>query len=565
MAEATFLSSQSFSLAGDRSGEYLPGVRIKADCGGDGIKYGTVTQSAYADGLTTVVMTGDALTPNLGSVLHGNDAPESLCAHAGNHAAGARDAITPESIGAAASGRTVTGAGLATGGGALTADRTITVPAATQAQAEAGSSAAVAMTPLSTTQAMRLALELASLGVVPGARTLPRPTLSLAFEDGFSSDIFTFYRASTAGRINPIGLIEEKAADAPRIGHDPVALTTRGLLIEGQATNLLMYSQALDNAAWGIKSSTLTVTPNTAIAPDGTMTADTLAKTASYDCVGQAVTVSLSQYAGSIFVKAGSLATASFAITENGSSTVLARFTVNLETGAVVNANGQGYSQYVGNGWWRIWASTTFTNSSARMYVYPGTYSSSTAGYIYAWQGDFVAAPFPTSPIPTEASAVTRAADYATTLTSDFAFNPSQGTLYVQGMIPYTSSSVVQYLASIDDGASNNRIILYRRYTDKTIRAGIYTGGTSVASWTGPAVDDGVCFKAAIAYKENDSNLVVNGTEMTADSSCTIPTGLTTLRIGSDYNGAAPASGYIKHIAYFPLRLSDANLQYLTR
>lgn len=43
--------------------------------------------------------------------------------------------------------RRVTGAGLAAGGGALTADRTITVTAATQAQAEAGTDTATAMTP----------------------------------------------------------------------------------------------------------------------------------------------------------------------------------------------------------------------------------------------------------------------------------------------------------------------------------------------------------------------------------------------------------------------------------
>lgn len=52
--------------------------------------------------------------------------------------------------------RSVTGAGLATGGGALTTDRTITVPAATQAQAEAGTDNATAMTPLRTSQAINV-------------------------------------------------------------------------------------------------------------------------------------------------------------------------------------------------------------------------------------------------------------------------------------------------------------------------------------------------------------------------------------------------------------------------
>lgn len=50
--------------------------------------------------------------------------------------------------------RSVTGAGLASGGGALTADRAITVPKASQAQAEAGVDDATAMTPLRTRQAI---------------------------------------------------------------------------------------------------------------------------------------------------------------------------------------------------------------------------------------------------------------------------------------------------------------------------------------------------------------------------------------------------------------------------
>lgn len=50
--------------------------------------------------------------------------------------------------------RSVNAAGLATGGGDLTADRTITVPAATQVQAEAGTDNATAMTPLRTAQAI---------------------------------------------------------------------------------------------------------------------------------------------------------------------------------------------------------------------------------------------------------------------------------------------------------------------------------------------------------------------------------------------------------------------------
>jgi hypothetical protein len=61
-------------------------------------------------------------------------------------------------------GRTITAAGLATGGGDLTENRTITVPVASQAEAEAGSINDKAMTPLRTAQAVAAQRPLATQG-----------------------------------------------------------------------------------------------------------------------------------------------------------------------------------------------------------------------------------------------------------------------------------------------------------------------------------------------------------------------------------------------------------------
>lgn len=62
--------------------------------------------------------------------------------------------------------RSVSGAGLASGGGALTADLAITVTKATQAQAEAGTDDATAMTPLRTAQAIAARTAAAATGAV---------------------------------------------------------------------------------------------------------------------------------------------------------------------------------------------------------------------------------------------------------------------------------------------------------------------------------------------------------------------------------------------------------------
>jgi len=73
----TFLSESSFSVAVDCCAAFPPGVRVQADCGADGLRYGT---SAGCSGTTvTLAMdSGQTLTGNLAGVLHGNDVPLSL-------------------------------------------------------------------------------------------------------------------------------------------------------------------------------------------------------------------------------------------------------------------------------------------------------------------------------------------------------------------------------------------------------------------------------------------------------------------------------------------------------
>jgi len=61
---------------------------------------------------------------------------------------------------------------------------------------------------------------------------------------------------------------------APRFDHDPTTGESLGLLVEESRTNLLLWSEEFDNAAW---TGNTNVTPNTSISPAGTTTADTLA------------------------------------------------------------------------------------------------------------------------------------------------------------------------------------------------------------------------------------------------------------------------------------------------
>jgi len=68
---AAYISATQFRVEEDLTAEFLPGRRIKADCGGDGYKYSTVTSRSYSNPYTTVTIAEGELTSNLIDVLYG--------------------------------------------------------------------------------------------------------------------------------------------------------------------------------------------------------------------------------------------------------------------------------------------------------------------------------------------------------------------------------------------------------------------------------------------------------------------------------------------------------------
>ena len=84
---ATYVNATTLTATVDADGikdlrdQCAIGVKIKADCGADGYKYGVVSAVSYSDPTTTVQITGDDLTSNLVSFWHSNDNPAALVNH----------------------------------------------------------------------------------------------------------------------------------------------------------------------------------------------------------------------------------------------------------------------------------------------------------------------------------------------------------------------------------------------------------------------------------------------------------------------------------------------------
>jgi len=69
--DATYISANSFTVAGDRTSEFVSDRRLKLECGVDGTKYTTVISSSYSSPNTTVTIDESILTSNLTVVLYG--------------------------------------------------------------------------------------------------------------------------------------------------------------------------------------------------------------------------------------------------------------------------------------------------------------------------------------------------------------------------------------------------------------------------------------------------------------------------------------------------------------
>jgi len=178
----------------------------------------------------------------------------------------------------------------------------------------------------------------------------------------------TAYTPTTTQRItNYIPVLQSAASGEARFDHDPITGESLGLLIEEQRTNLLTYSEEFDDSDWTKNNSTITA--NTVVAPDGTLTGD-------FD-VPDGVTPFVSQSFASV---SGQTYTLSFYakkenydfIRVNFSSTGFTTFTFawfDLTNGTVGTTGNSPTTSItdVGNGWYRCSiskAATTTTTSS---------------------------------------------------------------------------------------------------------------------------------------------------------------------------------------------------------
>ena len=385
----------------------------------------------------------------------------------------------------------------------------------------------------------------------------------------------TSYTATTTQAItNYIPVLLTAAANVPRFDHNPTTGESLGLLIEEQRTNLLLQSEDLDTT-WAETRATLNL--NSVVSPAGTLTADRLIASTDNDThfTTQTFTGTAAAYTFTVYAKASGLNFVALRLFNGTSQVGLAYY--NLSTGATGTVTaGTATITSVGNGWYRCSLTATLAASAsctADIYLASADNTNSFAGDAFngiaLWGFQTELGAFPTSYIATGAATVTRSPDATIMTGTNFSswYNQAQGTLLVDTTVfaKYSGVNAFPNSASLDDGSTVNQIKLswgvLSPYTD--FRPGIRIANANVDTFGAINNVNAPSGKFVIAYKTSDNAVTYNAVTPVTGTSA-IPSGIIKLGIGQDSAGGSRMNGYLRRLAYYPLRLTNAQLQALT-
>ena len=424
-----------------------------------------------------------------------------------------------------------------------------------------------------------------------------RPTLNLIFARSKTLDPrITFTRNSTATYVGSDGLIKTAAAGEARFDHDPVTGECRGLLVEEGRTNYATNS-TMESSDWqdhtSSQSEGIIISSNNA-APDGTNTAVLMGEvsTGSFNknCyIRQNLTVSSAgDYVISVFAKRSSTsATDTVTVGLSGftdsNPAGLVRFRMDtLEWSSADTA--ASYADRLlpvedyGNGWYRISVKWNLASTGLTGSIRFGIAKSSISGgagvkiyrnddnWGYFWGAQVEKSSFLTSYMPTSVGSTTnRVAEEVSITGTNFSswYSGSEGTM-VMDMIRkpvYSSGSYLEFY-------NNAGFFLQDIFNDFKIRIGQESDtGTlgQFATTTNYRIAAGYTSAVDFKFAVNGGN--ISGTKTTAVNF----NNATELHIGRGNNAYAahwrngPTTFTLRQFAFYPTRLTDSQLQELTR
>jgi hypothetical protein len=364
----------------------------------------------------------------------------------------------------------------------------------------------------------------------------------------------TAYTPTTTQPItNYIPVLLTAGGNQARFDCNPTTGESLGLLIEEQRTNLQIYSSTGNGWAQYAGANWI---DSSVVAPNGQIqgadvtfanSSQMYSYTSTFSSSGIAVTASayMKYRSGASIVGIG--------VYDNTQGNRYVYF--DLANGTIFSSDSgaSGTITSVGNGWYRCTNTKTVQNATGGMTFY----ANNGVCNIYTWGAQLEQASFASSYIATTSASATRTADAASMTGTNFTswFNNGQGTFYAQANLSNGSRYFNAFKTSTTLQIEGVQAATYYEsfIYDGAIQAQIQITAAQFTS-----------HRVATAYAINDIAGCVDGGTVSTDTTALLPNGLDALNINAYLNSGPLGSGTIKKIAYYPLRLSNTNLQALT-
>jgi hypothetical protein len=164
---------------------------------------------------------------------------------------------------------------------------------------------------------------------------------------------------------------------------------------------------------------------------------------------------------------------------------------------------------------------------------------------------------FATSYIPTSGAAATRAVESALVTPISSFYNQVEGTVVVEANV--LSARPFHF----DDNVSAENSVSVVPQVDVPRYRVVVGGSNQAAIDVGAAMSGATLLNIAAAYRADDFAVSRDGASVATDTSGSVPTGLTHLRIGRSFS-AFWSNGHIRKLAYWPKRLTNTLLEQIT-
>jgi len=391
---------------------------------------------------------------------------------------------------------------------------------------------------------------------------------------------FTVDRNSTKYVLGSGGTIISYATDEPAFEFNADG-SYKGLLVEPAATNICKQSEDI-NTTW--TASTATPTQSTEETPDGDTTNKYIKLVdngsnptgTGFVVLGQAITVVAStKYTASVFLKKDGLNWAQLQALDTGGVDDDPNQFFDLDNGVlgtgtagIQDATIEAYP----NDWYRC--SITWTQGAGdtsfafRIFVAEGDNDTSVdldgTSSIFVWGAQVETGPIATSYIPTTTASVTRVKDDITQTSASSLIGQTEGTLYVE-VDWREATGTIQNLININNGTGANNFVIYNS-SDPQLRMYAVANSVNLTNQGESSTGYSGIQKIAFAYADSDFELYRNGSSISTDTSGSLAAlaTLTVIELGQSVGASNHANMWIRAVALYPKRLSDAECQALT-